>query len=95
MDGLKQVNPTDDLIQATIKQKFLEELHDVEKYLDLCEKSSDSWSKQIFRDIAKDEMSHAKFLKEIIHNHNFTITEAEHEKAQELYNRVKEKLNSI
>lgn len=95
MNELKQANPTDDLIQATIKQKFLEELNDVEKYLDLCKKSSDSLSKQIFRDIAKDEMSHANLLKEIIHNNNFTVTEAEHEKAQELYNRVKDKLNNM
>lgn len=95
MNELKQANPTDDLIQATIKQKFLEELNDVEKYLDLCKKSSDSLSKQIFRDIAKDEMSHANLLKEIIYNNNFTITEAEHEKAQELYNRVKDKLNNM
>lgn len=95
MNELKQANPTDDLMQATIKQKFLEELNDVEKYLDLCKKSSDSLSKQIFRDIAKDEMSHANLLKEIIHNNNFTITEAEHEKAQELYNRVKDKLNNM
>lgn len=95
MDELKQANPIDDLMQATIKQKFLEELNDVEKYLDLCKKSSDSLSKQIFRDIAKDEMSHANLLKEIIHNHNFTVTEAEHEKAQELYNRVKDKLNDM
>lgn len=95
MDELKQANPTDDLMQATIKQKFLEELHDVEKYLDLCKKSSDSLSKQIFRDIAKDEMSHANLLKEIIHNYKFEMTEAEHQKAQELYKKVKDDFNAM
>lgn len=95
MDELKQTKQMDNLIEETIKQKFLEELNDVEKYLELYKKSTDNLSKQIFKDIAKDEMLHARFLKEIIHNHKFEITEAEHQKAQELYKKVKDNFNAI
>lgn len=85
----------DEATQTIIKQKFLEELNDVEKYLDLCKKATDDCSKQIFKDIAKDEMSHAEFLKDMIHKYKFTVTEAEHQKAQELYKKVKEEYQAM
>lgn len=85
----------DDVMQATIKQKFLEELNDVERYIDMCEKATRDCDKQIFRDIAKEEMSHAEHLKTIIHEHKIPVTEAEHQKAQELYKKVKESFHNM
>lgn len=85
----------DDLMQATIKQKFLEELNDVERYIDMSDKAIRDCDRQIFKDIAKEEMTHAEHLKTIIHEHKIPVTEAEHQKAQELYKKVKEKLHDM
>lgn len=85
----------DDVMQATIKQKFLEELNDAERYIDMCEKATRDGDKQIFRDIAKEEMTHAEHLKTIIREHKIPVTEAEHQKAQELYKKVKESFHNM
>lgn len=80
----------DETVQSIIKSKFLEELNDVSKYLELCKNANNDCDKQVFRDIAKEEMSHAELLKNIIHKNKFKVTEAEHKEAQELYKKVKE-----
>lgn len=85
----------DETMQSIIKNKFLEELNDVSKYLELCKMTNDDCNKQVFRDIAKEEMTHAEFLKNIIHKNNFKVTDAEHKDAQELYKKAKEELHSV
>lgn len=85
----------DETTQMIIKNKFLEELNDVSKYLELCKSATDSCNKQVFRDIAKEEMTHAEILKMIIHKNKFKVTDAEHKEAQELYKKVKEELDSM
>lgn len=85
----------DENTQSLIKSKFLEELNDVTKYMNMSKNATNDCDKQIFRDIAKEEISHAELLKMVIHKNNFKVTDAEHKEAQELYKKVKEGLESM
>lgn len=86
----------DEVTKAAVKNAFLEELKDVEKYIEMSKKVSDeNCMKQIFRDMAKDEMSHAEHLKMIIHENDFKVTEEEHKKVQEMYKKIKEEYEKM
>lgn len=70
-----------------VKKHLLDELNDVLTYNSMIDNASQGFEKQFFRDIVKDEWSHARFMKCIL-DENSTIQLTDNEK--ELWNKAEQ-----
>lgn len=52
-----------------MEHRLLEELHDVVEYCKMSKESPCEMDKKIFKDIARDEYSHAKHIAEMMKRH--------------------------
>ena len=55
-------------------ERLRDELHDVVHYAKMCKEATCEHDRRVFKDIAKDEYSHAKHLAEMMKRHG-TYTE--------------------
>lgn len=61
-----------------VKKHLIDELNDILEYLEMSSQASDKLERQVFKDAAKDEYSHAKFLKVILDkNSDIRLTDSE------------------
>lgn len=75
-----------------VKNHLVDELNDVLKYLDMSKQGNNELEKQIFKDIACDERSHAKYLKHILDSHSDIKLSTDE---LELWNNVEEAAKSV
>lgn len=74
-----------------VKNHIVDELNDVMTYLEMSEKG-EGCEKQILQDIAKDEYSHARFLKHLLDkNSDIKLNDSE----KELWDKVESKAKTF
>lgn len=81
-------------LKESLKAKFAEELADVNKYFDLADQAKqegDTYLAHWLCEIAKDEYTHVKFLRDYLIDSGMTITTEQEMKWHEIKDRVAHK----
>lgn len=70
-------------------ERLKDELRDVVTYVELSEKAETEFDRRILSDIARDEYSHAKHIKEIMKEHDIPVGYVEEwDKAKQAINKL-------